>query len=56
MYGLRNLIVVLDDVLDTQRKRHILGGVFISASLLFAGLAFTVMTISEENEEDNYED
>jgi hypothetical protein len=48
MYGLGNLILMLDNVLDTKRKRHIMGGILISASLLFAGLAFTVMTIKKE--------
>lgn len=48
MYGLGNLILMLDNVLDTKRKRHITGGILISASLLFAGLAFTVMTIRNE--------
>ena len=38
-------------ILDTTRKRHIIGGILISASLLFGGLAVTVMTIkTEENE------
>ena len=41
----------IDLMLDTTRKRHIIGGILISASLLFGGLAVTVMTINtEENE------
>lgn len=41
----------IDLMLDTTRKRHIIGGILISASLLFGGLAVTVMTIkTEENE------
>lgn len=47
-----NLISVLDYVLDTKRKRHITGGILLSASLLFGGLALTVMTIKDEEEED----
>lgn len=41
----------IDLMLDTTRKKHIIGGILISASLLFGGLAVTVMTINtEENE------
>lgn len=47
------IISVLDYVLDTKRKRHITGGILLSASLLFGGLALTVMTI--RNEEDGNE-
>lgn len=44
------IISMLDHTLETKRKRHIAGGVLVSVSLLFGGLAFTVMTLkSEEN-------
>lgn len=53
MDGFENLISVLDYVPDTKRKRHITGGLLISVSLLFGGLALTVMTIKmEEKDED----
>jgi len=52
MDGLENVISVLDYVLDTKRKRHITGGILLSASLLFGGLALTVMTIQNEEDED----
>lgn len=52
MDGMENLISMLDYMLDTKRKRHIMGGVLLSASLLFGGLALTVMTIKGEEEED----
>lgn len=42
----------MDYILDTKRKRHITGGILLSASLLFGGLAFTVMTIQNEEDED----
>ena len=54
MYGFGNLIMMLDSVLDTKKKRHIAGGLLISASLLLAGLAYTVLTIKNE-EETEYE-
>ena len=52
MDGLENVISVLDYVLDTKRKRHIMGGILLSVSFLFGGLAITVMTIKNEEEED----
>lgn len=48
-------ISTVDAMLDSDRKRHILGGVLISASLLFGGLAVTVMTIRTEEEQANDE-
>lgn len=41
---LESFIGSLDYVLDTPRKRHILGGLMMSISLLFGGLAVTVFT------------
>lgn len=52
MDGFGNFISMLDYVLDTKRKRHITGGILLSASLLFGGLALTVLTINTE-EKDN---
>lgn len=48
------LISILDYSLDTRRKRHIAGGILLSVSLLFGGLAFTAMTLKNE-EEKSYE-
>lgn len=45
MYQLEGIISLLDEALDTRRKRHILGGVLMSISLLFGGLAVTVVTL-----------
>ena len=45
-----NIISSIDYILDSRRKRHILGGALISVSALFGGLAATVMTISDEEE------
>ena len=45
------LISTVDRLLDSNRKRHITGGVLISLSLLFGGLAATVMTIKEDDDE-----
>ena len=51
MTGIENLMSTLDFVLDTSRKRHIMGGVLLSLSMLFGGLAITVMTIKKEKTE-----
>lgn len=47
---------MLDETLDTNRKRHITGGILLSISLFFGGLAFTVMTLKseDENEQQGY--
>lgn len=52
MDGLDNIIYMLDEILNTRRKRHITGGILVSISLLFGGLAFTVMTIKEDSLEE----
>ena len=41
-------IFSLDNMLDTKRKRHVIGGILLSASALFGGLAITVFTIKNE--------
>lgn len=39
---------------NTKSKRHMVGGILMSVSLFFGGLAFTMMTIKgEDNESDN---
>lgn len=50
MDRMKRLITILDNVLDTGRKRHIIGGILLSASVFLGGLALTAMTI--KNEED----
>ena len=46
------LISTLDYLLGTKRKRHITGGILVSVSLLFGGLALTVMSLKTEEIED----
>lgn len=50
MDRLEGIISMLDYSLNTRRKRHITGGVLMSISLLFGGLAITIMTIKTEDE------
>ena len=42
---LDDFISTVDAMLDSRRKRHITGGILLSAALLFGGLAITVVTI-----------
>lgn len=51
---LDDFINLLDSILDSKRKRHITGGILLSAALLFGGLPITVVTIQTDEEE--YED
>lgn len=44
-------VSVLDNILNSKRKRHIAGGVLLSVSLLFGGLAFTALSIGTEDED-----
>lgn len=54
MEGLANIISMLDYVLDSPRKRHITGGLLLSASMLFGSLALTVFTL--KNDENTIEE
>lgn len=52
MNYLEEVIELIDTILDTKKKRHIVGGVLISVSIMFCGLAITTLTIKmEENNE-----
>ena len=53
MHKLEGILNMLDYSLGTKRKRHIAGGILLSVSLLFGGLAFTVMSLKMEMEEKN---
>lgn len=48
MDGFEAIVSMLDFAIDTNRKRHITGGILLSISMLFGGLAFTVMTVRKE--------
>jgi hypothetical protein len=46
------IVAMLEKTLGTRSKRHIMGGALISVSLLFGGLALTVMTLKTDIKED----
>lgn len=52
MYRIEEILSMLEHAVNTNRKRHIAGGVLLSISLLFGGLAITVLTLKTE-EDDN---
>lgn len=54
MNRLEVVISSLEYLLNNKRKRHIMGGILMSTSLLFAGLALTIISLNqEENNNDN---
>lgn len=55
MNRLEGIMMPLEYILNNQRKRHIMGGILLSASLLFAGLAFAILSLKLEKGEDDEE-
>ena len=53
MNRLEGLMASLEYLLNNKKKRHIMGGILLSASLMFAGLAFTIITLKQEENEDD---
>lgn len=51
MDRLEEILSVLNYTLNTREKRHIVGGVLVSISLLFGGLAVTIITLKTEDYE-----
>lgn len=51
MERVEEFLAALDYSLNTRRKRHIAGGVLMSISLLFGGIAITIMTLKNEEDE-----
>lgn len=49
MDRLENLLSMLEYSLNTRKKRHIAGGILMSISMLFGGLAVTIITIKTED-------
>lgn len=52
MESFEEIISILDFTLDSKRKRHIVGGILLSVSMLFGGLALTAMTLKTEDKDD----
>lgn len=54
MDRLEDALSTVSRMLGNRHKRHIIGGVFISISMLFGTLALTVVSIKYEENEDEY--
>ena len=57
MDRLERILSMLEYSLNTKRKKHLAGGILLSMSLLFGGLAITVLTLKMEeidNEDEQY--
>ena len=54
MEKLGRILSMIDHSLNTKKRRHIAGGILMSISLLFCGLAVTVLSVkTDSNEEQN---
>lgn len=54
MEKLGRILSMIDHSLNTKKRRHIAGGILMSISLLFGGLAVTVLSVkTDSNEEQN---
>lgn len=45
------VLEMIDYSLNTKRKRHLAGGILLSVSLLFGGLAITVLSLKTEEKD-----
>lgn len=52
MHEVNQTVDAIDILLDTPKKRHIVGGVLISLAFMLGGLAITTLTIKEDSDEE----
>lgn len=52
MERIEDFLSISDYTLNTKKKKHIVGGILMSVSLLFGGLAVTVISLKMEDEDD----
>lgn len=52
MERIEYILEVVDYILNSKYRRHVIGGALISVSLLFSGMAFTIMTLRMEDEKN----
>lgn len=50
LHEFERIVTMLDYAMNTKRKRFVIGGMLLSLSLLFGGLAFTVLMTKTEDE------
>ena len=53
----KRFIATLEHLVSTKKKRHIVGGILLSASIFLGGLALTVMStkVEENTNEEDYD-
>ena len=56
MDRLERIVSTLSYLMINKCKRHIVGGIMLSVSMLFGGLALTVITIKNEEQDDDEQD
>lgn len=49
MEELERILLLIDNSLNTEKRCHIAGGILISISLLFGGLAITVLSVKSDS-------
>lgn len=49
MDKLGRILSMIEHSLNTKKRRHIVGGILVSISLLFGGLAVTVLTLKVDD-------
>lgn len=52
MNSLEAALSIIDYAFSNRKRRHIIGGVLMSVSLLFGGLAITVISLKEDKRDD----
>lgn len=52
----KRIISTLEHLVSSKKKRHIVGGILLSASIFLGGLALTVMSTRVEENIDETED
>lgn len=55
MERIKRFVLTIEHLINTKRKKHIVGGLLLSLSIFLAGLALTVMTTKIEEEVYYYE-
>lgn len=50
----KRLLLTIEHLVSTKKKRHIVGGILLSTSIFLGGLALTVLSTKSETE-DEYE-
>ena len=52
MEGLFETLALIDEAINTKSRRHLAGGILLSMSLLLGGMAFTILTIKIDKDEE----